>query len=99
MLSYIENMSNRCRRDEQKKEDPASSVVTATLTDHKASLQAVFDAAFSKLKTKLDYIQVVLLDHQQRFSSLEASATTTRQDVQAMEMKLTAVAKEHHAES
>lgn len=93
-------MSNRSKRDEQKKEDSTSSTITtATLTamlaDHKTSLQAVFKTSFSKLETKLDNIQTTLLDHQQRLSSLEGSATTTSQDVQAMEMKLITVAEEN----
>lgn len=92
-------MSTRSRKDKQKNKDSASSTVTATLTpmlaDHKTALHTVFNAAFSKLETKLNNIQATLLDHQQRLSSLEAAATTTSQDMRAMQMKLTMITEEN----
>lgn len=71
------------------------ATLTAMLTNHKVSLQAAFNTAFSKLETKLNNIQATLLDHQWHLSSLEDSATTTSRVMQAMESKITAVTEEN----
>ncbi|XP_061915196.1 uncharacterized protein LOC133657643 [Entelurus aequoreus] len=92
-------MSNRAKKEEQRKEDLAASTIMATLTtmlaDHKTSLSSEFNSAFSKLNNTLDCIQTTLLENQKRLSSLELFADTTSQDMLAMNTKLTFVTEEN----
>lgn len=75
------------KREEQKKDDMSTSsimaMLTSTLTEHKTSLSAEFNAAFSKLEKKLDDIQSKLLDHQQRIISIEMALESTDEDLRA----------------
>ncbi|XP_055487770.1 uncharacterized protein LOC129695034 [Leucoraja erinacea] len=92
-------MPSRGKKEEQKTEDPMTSTGMATLaamlTEHKVSLLAEFNAAFTKLETKLDNIQTTILDHQHRLSSLEPFADTTSQDIRAIATMLTTVTEEN----
>lgn len=87
------------KRDEQKKDDmPTSSIMamlTSTLTEHKASLSAEFNAAFSKLEKRLDDIQSKLVDHQQRITSVETALGSTDEDLRALDTKLASTAAEN----
>lgn len=92
---------SRSKREELKKEDSASTssavvaMLTPMLNDHKTSLSTEFNAAFSKLETKLDNIQTTILDHHQRLSSLESNADTTSEEVRAIEVRLATVTDEN----
>lgn len=67
------------------------AVLTATLAEHKKSLSAEFNAAFTKLETKLEHFESTITTHHQRITSLENVATTMSDDIQAIQAELATV--------
>lgn len=89
-------MANRSKKDEQKRDDASiMAMLAATLADHKTSLSSEFNAAFTKLESKLESIETSISAQHQRISSLEAAATATSEDMQVIKDKLATVTEEN----
>lgn len=90
-------MTSRTKKEEQKKDEGnVLAVLTATLADHKKSLSAEFNAAFTKLETKLESFESLLSTQHQRISSLETAATTMSDEIQTIQTELAAVTGENN---
>lgn len=92
-------MSKKSRKEEQERENPTASAITALLSpmlaDHKATLLTEIRTSYAKLESKLDSFQTSIADHQQRISKLELYADLADIDRQTVDTKLTVVMAEN----